>query len=124
MQGQNNSVLTRLREAIPDLFVLKCFCHSFHFVASYACEVLSKTAEQLVQDIYNYFKISPNKQKSYEEFQQFVDCEPHKILKPWQTRWLSLSQWRIQTFATSANANVRFLIDKIYHAKFCETMRK
>ena len=33
-------------------------------------------------------------------------------------------QWRIQTFATSANANVRFLIDKIYHAKFCETMRK
>ena len=37
---------------------------------------------------------------------------------------IGVFQWRIQTFATSANANVRFLIDKIYHAKFCETMRK
>ena len=94
MQEQNNSLLRRLRETIPKLFVLKCFCHSFHLVASYACGILSKTAEQLVQDIYNYFKNSPNKQKSYEEFQHFVDCEPHKILKPCQTRWLSLTMCR------------------------------
>ena len=30
MQEQSNSVLTQLREAIPDMFVLKCFCNSFH----------------------------------------------------------------------------------------------
>ena len=92
MQGQNNSVLTRMKNAVPDIYVLKCFCHSFHLVASHACECLSKTAEQLVHDVYNYFKNSPNRQKNYEEFQHFVHCEPHKILKPCQTRWLSLSQ--------------------------------
>eukprot|EP00112_Aurelia_sp_Birch-Aquarium-sp1_P014236 Seg306.6 transcript_id=Seg306.6/GoldUCD/mRNA.D3Y31 product="Zinc finger protein 862" protein_id=Seg306.6/GoldUCD/D3Y31 len=92
MQGQNNSLLTRMKAVVPKLFVLKCYCHSFHLVASHACNVLSKTAEQLIHDIYNYFKNSPNRQKSYEEFQHFVECQPHRILKPCQTRWLSVSQ--------------------------------
>lgn len=91
MQGGNNSFLTRMQEAVPNIFVLKCYCHSFHLVASHACESLSRTAEQLVHDIYNYFKMSPNRQKSYAEFQHFTECEPHKILRPCQTRWLSLS---------------------------------
>ena len=73
------------------MYLLKCFCHSFHLVAGHACETLSNTAEQLTHDIYNHFKNSPNRKKSYEEFQQFFDCEPHKILKPTQTQWLSLS---------------------------------
>ena len=38
------------------------------------------------------FKNSPNRQKSYEDLQAFVQCEPHKILKPCQTRWLSVAQ--------------------------------
>ena len=92
MQGANNSFLTRMRSVVPDVFVLKCFCHSFHLVAGHACEVLSKTAEQLIHDIYNYFKMSPNRQKSFTEFQHYVECEPHKILMPCQTRWLSISQ--------------------------------
>ena len=71
---------------------LKCYCHSFHLVASHACNVLSKTAEQLIHDINNYFKNSPNRQKSYEEFQHFVEYQPHKSLKQCQTRWLSVSQ--------------------------------
>ena len=92
MQGQSNSVLTRIKSVARDIYVLKCFCHSFHHVASHACECLSQTAEQLVHDVYNYFKNSPNRQKSFEQFQHFVQCQPHKILKPCQTRWLSLSQ--------------------------------
>lgn len=92
MQGQNNSFLTRMKEMVPDLFVLKCFCHSFHLVAEHACAALSKTADQLVHDVYNYFKNAPNRQMSYEDFQAFVQCEPHKILKPCQTRWLSVAQ--------------------------------
>ena len=51
-----------------------------------------KTAEQLIHDVYNYFKDVPNRQKSYEEFQSFVQCEPHKILKQCQTSWLSVAQ--------------------------------
>ena len=92
MQGQNNSFLTRMKEMVPDLFVLECFCHSFHLVAEHACAVLSKSSEQFIHDIYNCFKNSPNRQKSYEDFQAFLQCEPHKILKPCQTRWLSVAQ--------------------------------
>ena len=90
MQGQGKSVLTRLKDVVPDLFVLKCFCHSFHLIASYAYKNLSKSVEELVHDVYNYCKNSPNKQKSYGEFQHFVRCQPQKILKPCQTHWLSL----------------------------------
>eukprot|EP00794_Sanderia_malayensis_P006444 gene6444-7174_t len=92
MQGRNNSLLTQMKAAVPDLYVLKCYCHSFHLVAGHACETLSNTAEQLTHDIYNYFKNSPNRKKSFEKFEHFYDCEPYKILKPCQTRWLSLSQ--------------------------------
>ena len=45
-----------------------------------------------MHDIYNYFKNTPNRQKSYEYFQSFLQCEPHKILKSWQTRSHSVAQ--------------------------------
>ena len=92
MQGQNDSVLTRMREAAPELFVLKCYCHTFHLVAEHASKALSKTADQLIHDVYNYFKLSPNRQKSLAEFQHLVEVQEHKILKPCQTRWLSVAQ--------------------------------
>ena len=82
--GGGNSVLTRVRETAPAV-VLKCYCHTFHLVAEHACATLSKTANQLIHNVYNYFKLSPNRQKSFEEFQQFVNVELHKILKPCQT---------------------------------------
>ncbi|CAK8695475.1 unnamed protein product [Clavelina lepadiformis] len=51
MQGGSNSFLTRMLENIPDIFVFKCYCPSIHLVANQAGKKLSKTAEQLVQDI-------------------------------------------------------------------------
>ena len=92
MQGASNSLLTKIKEKMPDVFVLKCFCQSFHLVACYACKKLSRSAEQLVHDIYNYFKNSCNRIKSLEEFQHFCSVEPYKMLRPCQTQWLSLSQ--------------------------------
>jgi len=32
MQGQNNSMLTRIKNAVPDIYILKHFCHSYHLV--------------------------------------------------------------------------------------------
>ena len=90
MQGANDSVLTGMEDAAPGLFILKCYCHTFHLVAEHASKILSKTAEQLIHDVYNYFKLSPNRQKSLIEFQKFVKVDVHKILKPCQTRWLSV----------------------------------
>ena len=79
MQGVNDSVLTRMKAAAPELFILKCYCHTFHLVAEHASKTLSKTAEQLIYDVYNYFKLSPNRQKSLMEFQKFVKVHVHKF---------------------------------------------
>ena len=78
-----------LKDDIPDLFVLRCTCHSFHLCASYACNKLPRSTEDLARDIYHYFQ-SPKQSSSLKEFQEFTNVKPHKMLHPSQTRWLSL----------------------------------
>lgn len=90
MMGAHNSLSSRLKVDIPDLFVMKCICHSFHLCASYACETLPRAVEQLARDVYNYFMSSPKRLSELKEFQEFVKVKPHKLLHPSQTRWLSL----------------------------------
>ena len=36
------------------------------------------------------FPEEPRRLRQIEEFQSFVECKPHKLLKACQTRWLSL----------------------------------
>ena len=90
MMGAHNSLASRLKSDIPDLFIMKCICHSFHLCASYACATLPRTVEQLARDVYNYFMSSPKQLSELKEFQEFVNVKPHKLLHPSQTRWLSL----------------------------------
>nr|CAI5863200.1 unnamed protein product [Callosobruchus analis] len=90
MMGQHNSLVSRLKEAIPNIFIMKCICHSFHLSASYACEKLPQEVEQLCRDIYNYFSNSPKRSGELREFQEYVNVSPLKMLHPAATRWLSL----------------------------------
>jgi hypothetical protein len=90
MFGQHNSVVSRFKDKIPNLFVFRCICHSAHLCASHACEKLPRTAEDLIHDVYNYFAHSAKRQSDFKKFQFFAEVEPHRILKRSQTRWLSL----------------------------------
>ena len=90
MMGAHNSLSSRLVTDIPNLFIMKCICHSFHLCASYACMSLPRAVEQLTRDVYNYFMSSPKRLSELKEFQDFVKVKPHKLLHPSQTRWLSL----------------------------------
>ncbi|CAH1987107.1 unnamed protein product [Acanthoscelides obtectus] len=90
MMGANNSLASRLKEKCPNLFLMKCSCHSFRLCASYACGKLPNDVEQLARDVYNFFSNSPKRIDQYKEFQEFANVLPHKILHPSQTRWLSL----------------------------------
>ncbi|KAE8745949.1 hypothetical protein FOCC_FOCC007310 [Frankliniella occidentalis] len=90
MFGSNNSVAQRLQETFPGITVLKCLCHSLHLVASEACKELPRKIEDLARNIYGMFKSSAKRQAAFAEFQAFYEAEPHKILRPAQTRWLSL----------------------------------
>lgn len=69
MMGAHNSLASRLKSDIPDLFVMKCICHSFHLCASYACATLPRAVEQLARDVYNYFMSSPKRLSELKEFQ-------------------------------------------------------
>ena len=72
MFGQHNSVVTQLKELIPDLFVMKCLCHTAHLCASHACERLPRVIEDLVRDISSHFAHSAKPLGEYKEFQQFT----------------------------------------------------
>ena len=43
-----------------------------------------------MRDVYNYFSNSAKRQEQFRVVQHFCDMEPHKLLRPCQTRWLSL----------------------------------
>ena len=92
MFGEHNSVVSRLKENIPSIFIMRCICHTSHLCASYACEKLPRTPEDLIHGVYNYFSHSAKQQGEFQKFQMFAKIEPHKILKRSQTRWLSLHQ--------------------------------
>ena len=74
----------------PDVATVKCSCHLIHLVASYAALKLPKGLEDLCRDIFNHFHHSSKRQDVYLQFQKFFSLEPHHILSPGQTRWLSL----------------------------------
>ena len=90
MMGNNNSFRSRIESENPHVFVISCICHSAHFIASYACATLPRQAKEFVRDVYSYFNHSARRLADLAEFQHFTGTEPHKLLHPCQTRWLSL----------------------------------
>ncbi|KAJ8917896.1 hypothetical protein NQ315_002588 [Exocentrus adspersus] len=58
--------------------------------ASAAANTLPRSIEDFARSIYNYFSNSSNRCKILTECQGFLQEKPCKILKPAQTRWLSL----------------------------------
>lgn len=92
MMGCNNSVRTRMEATIPSIFIMRCICHSAHLAASNACTALPKETEDFVRDVSSYFSHSAKRLATLKQFQYFTETEPHKILRPAQTRWLSLKQ--------------------------------
>ncbi|XP_072397957.1 zinc finger protein 862-like [Diabrotica undecimpunctata] len=90
MVGKHNSVVSRLKADVPNVYVIKCICHSFHLCASYACLKLPRGIEDLARDIYTYFSNSPKRVETLKEFQHFCNVKIHKMLHPAQTRWLSV----------------------------------
>nr|CAI5846293.1 unnamed protein product [Callosobruchus analis] len=111
MMGQHNSLVSRLKEAIPNIFIMKCICHSFHLSASYACEKLPQEVEQLCRDIYNYFSNSPKRSGELREFQEYVNVSPLKMLHPAATRWLSLEAV-VKRLLSQLNALRLYFIDQ------------
>ncbi|KAK9977095.1 hypothetical protein ABG768_018916 [Culter alburnus] len=104
MKGKHNSVSSRLRNDLPGITVQRCVCHSLHLCASEACKQLPRRCKDLARDIYGYFK------------NNFCHVEPHKLLKPSQTRWLSLSEV-VKRVSAQWNALRLFFTDQWLEAR-------
>lgn len=90
MVGSHNSVITRLRNVVPNFIVLNCICHSSALVASKACEKLPRTCEELIRSVASYISGSAKRCAVLQEFQEFFGVERKKVLKLSSTRWLVL----------------------------------
>ena len=90
MFGEHNSVVSRLEQKVPDLFVLCCICHSARLCASKACEKLPCSVEDIIHDVYKYFAHSAKRLAEFKQFQYFAETELHRLLRPCKTYWLLL----------------------------------
>lgn len=90
MMGKFKGVQARLKEVNPNIFVIGCICHSISLCSSAAARKLPNEIEDFVRDVYNYLSCSSKRLMEFKEFQEYVNLKPHKILRPCQTRWLSL----------------------------------
>lgn len=90
MMGNMGGLKAKLQTKVPNLFVLGCICHSLHLCSSAACQKLPRSVEDLCKDIHSYINHSPKRLVKFQEFQDFVRIDSHRILHPCQTRWLSL----------------------------------
>lgn len=77
MMGANNSVMTRFREACPGIYISKCICHSLHICASNAAKKLPRSCENLVKDVYNFFKQSAKRKTIFAKFQELANIDIH-----------------------------------------------
>ncbi|ENN70857.1 hypothetical protein YQE_12435, partial [Dendroctonus ponderosae] len=80
MMRARKSLMTLLTKNVPLSFVLKCIC----------VLLMRRYVEDVTCDIYNYFESSPKRVLEFAKFQNLCKIKIHKILRPFQTRWLSV----------------------------------
>lgn len=76
MTGSNHSVTQLLKKDCPNLFILKCICHSMALCSSYACQKLPSSVESMVRDIYNYIANSPKRGSQFEKISTLLEYKP------------------------------------------------
>lgn len=93
MCGQHNSVISRFREINPHVTHIKCICHSLQLCASYAMQTLPRNLEYMVEETYNYFRLSSIRQAKYAQLYSTINIGEHplKILQLSETRWLAIA---------------------------------
>ena len=90
MKGQNNSVLSKIKDSHPNIWYLHCICHCLHLVASHASETIPTFVLKFVKNVYKHFCNSPKRVAQFEEIMKTMNVKIKKILRAGKTRWLSL----------------------------------
>ena len=92
MLGKNDSVLSRLKEKNLNIFSIGCICHLANLCVKDGLKALPLKVDDLLVDIFYYFKHSSKRIQDFKEFQEFTETDEEEILKHCPTRWLSLER--------------------------------
>lgn len=65
-----------------------CICYLVNICCGVVVKILLMSLEDLIIDIYSYFKYSLKRKEEYKEFLEFQDVDFLKILKYVSIRWL------------------------------------
>ena len=84
-------MLSRVKQASPDVFSLGCVCHLANLCAAAGLKCLPVTMDDIVIDVFYYFKHSTKHWEMFARVQQDFDgIQPVRVLKHSTTRWLSI----------------------------------
>jgi len=90
MNGMNNSILSRLQNLYPNLWYMYCLNHALHLVACHAAKVIPSEVEEFIKQSYKFFKNSAKRLAEFNSVTEGMNLDVKQLLKPGQTRWLSL----------------------------------
>ncbi|XP_076680772.1 uncharacterized protein LOC143375486 [Andrena cerasifolii] len=129
MEGENNSLISRLLADNDEICILPCICHSIHSAARQACEYLPQYVEKFLHSLYSYFSRNPKQLSMLEGTQQFVKVGKRKVIQPSETRWLAqsecikrvLNQWTVLfgVFAEASSEKHADVAKRIYSSLNC-----
>lgn len=101
--GKHNSIMTRVLQKNPAIYINGCPCHIVHNMMQKASTAFTQVqiiaiqlpctigdVEEIVVDIFYHFSSSTKRKSGLEEYCNFCDIEYRKILKHINVRWLSL----------------------------------
>ena len=85
MFGVNHSIAQMLVRDYPWIVAIKCSSHLIHLCSSYASMKLPKSVKDLCRNKSSHFSLLSKRVEAFKEFQDFVDLQKLKILKPGMT---------------------------------------
>jgi len=93
MVGINNGVFQLLKRENPNIVLIPCICHSLQLAVTEASkDQLPRVIEYIIQETYNWFSRSSQRQAAYKEVFHVINegHDPLKIVRACKTRWLSI----------------------------------
>ena len=92
MTGHKKGVIAFVRQQQEAVHMAGCALHLVHIAAKKGAAHLPPFDELLI-DIYHYFRKSVNRQAEFKDLQALYDVEQRKMLKHVCTRWLSIGRY-------------------------------
>lgn len=92
MTGRKKGVFSFMKKENDNMHLAGCTLHLVHIAAEKAADTLPAAVDEILVDIFYYFKKSSKRQDSFASFQELHNIDQQRMLKHVCTRWLSIGR--------------------------------